>query len=282
MRHALHSPKPEKPGDRIYRQWEERVVRYARESVPKLRPFATALVDLVPPPAGARVLDVATGTGIVAAEAATRVGPSGSVVATDFLASWEPFVRQSAAEAGAKNLDFVIMPAEALKLPDNAFDVAYCQFGLMFFADPEQALREMRRVLRSGGRLGVAVWSTPEKVGLFLVSNVVGPTLPPPVDPFPSPMSMGTPGLLGGLVEAAGFNDVTVHHVVRYHEIPDPETEWRSWTDDPSTPTGSGLASLPATKQKRLHDEAIACLAAFRVGDVIRLPSEVIVVTATA
>ena len=257
-------------------------MRYARESAPKLRPFTTALVDLVPPEVGSRVVDVATGTGIVAIEAARRVGPSGSVVATDFLAAWEPFVRQAAAAAEVTNLTFATMPAEALSLADGAFDIAYCQFGLMFFASPNEALREMRRVLRPGGRLGIAVWSVPEKAGIFLVPGVISPALPPPTDPFPAPTSMGAPGLVEGLVAAAGFTDVRVHHVVRHQEIADPEAEWRAWTDDPTSPVGNGLAALPASEQQRLHDAAIAALAAFRVDDVIRLPSEAIAVTATA
>src|SRR3954454_5883050 len=58
-------------------EWTERLERYARDAAPRTAPFAEALVALLPPPVGARVLDVATGTGHVAVEAARRVGASG-------------------------------------------------------------------------------------------------------------------------------------------------------------------------------------------------------------
>src|ERR671912_378482 len=187
--------------DRRRAEWTERVERYARDAAPRTYPFAVALVDLLPPPVAARVLDVATGTGLVAVEAARHVGPRGAVLATDFLPAWEPFVRSTASAARVANVMFASMPAEALALPDASFDVAYCQFGLMFMPEPVRALGEMRRVLRPSGQIGIAVWSVPEKVGLFLVSRIVGPALPPVEgEAPPSPMSMGAPGMIEGLI----------------------------------------------------------------------------------
>jgi SAM-dependent methyltransferase len=263
-------------------EWTERMERYAQRSAPKLRPFAAALVTLLPPPIGGRILDVATGTGLVAVEAANRLGPGGSVLATDFLPGWEPYVRKTASEAGATNITFAAMPAEALDLPDASFDVVYCQFGLMFVPEPVRALREMRRVMRPGGRIGIVVWSVPEKVGLFLVSRIVGPALPPVAgEAPPSPMSMGAPGLIEGLIAEAGLREIVTNRVTLFHEIVDPETEWQVWREDFVAPDGGGLASLPEGKQLRLHDEVIAAFERFRDGDVVRVPSEAVLVTAT-
>jgi SAM-dependent methyltransferase len=173
------------------------------------------------------------------------------------------------------------MPAEDLDLPDAEFDTVLCQFGLMFFPQPGDALREMHRVLRPGGTLGVAVWSVPERVGIFLVSRIVGPALPPVEgEALPSPMSMGEPGLVEGLVADAGFRDIAVQLVTRFHEVADPEDEWRQRGEDLSTPAGEGLAKLPQRERERLHDEVITALEAYRAGSVIQVPSEAVMVTA--
>jgi SAM-dependent methyltransferase len=267
------------PSQQRKAEWAARVEGFARDAAPKTRPFAATLVDFVSPEPGARVLDIATGSGVVAVEAALRVGPEGSVLATDFVPEWEPYVAATAAEAGVANVTFAVMPAEALVLPDASFDAVLCQFGLMSVAEPVEVLRGMRRVLRPGGQVGISVWSVPEKVGLFLISGIVAAALPPPEgDPPPSPMSLGAPGLLEGLVAEAGFDNVVVERVTCYLEIADPEAEWRKWGEDPVSPIIQGLKRLPEARQAELRAEAIAALEAYRDGDVIRLPSEAILV----
>ena len=262
-------------------EWSQRVETYAREAAGKNLPFATALVDLVAPPAGARVLDIATGPGVVAVEAAKRVGPAGSVLATDFVSEWEPYVARAAAAANVTNVTFAVMPAEALALPDASFDAVLCQFGLMFVAERVHALREMRRVLRPGGALGLTVWSVPEKVGLFRIPGIIGAALPPPPgEAPPSPMALGEPGLIESLVGEAGFRDIVVERVTNAFDVTNAEDEWRRWSDDASSPAGRGLAALPDERRRQLHDEAIAAMEEFRVGDVIRVPSEAILVKA--
>jgi SAM-dependent methyltransferase len=268
--------------DRRRAEWTERVERYARDASPRTAPFAVALVELLPPPVDAHVLDVATGTGLVAVEAARRVGPRGAVLATDFLPAWEPFVHATASAARVTNVTFASMPAETLALPDASFDVVYCQFGLMFVPEPLRALREMRRVLRPGGRIGVAVWSVPEKVGIFLIPRIVAPALPPTTgEAPPSPMSMGAPGLIEEMVAEAGFRDVVRHSVTISYEVADAENEWQRWRENFSMPDGGGLERLPTHVQQQLHDDVIAAFVSFRDSDTIRVPSEAILVTAT-
>ncbi|MFN8594463.1 MAG: methyltransferase domain-containing protein [Thermomicrobiales bacterium] len=263
-------------------EWAERVEYYAREAVDKTRPFAEALVALVDPAPGARVLDIATGPGVVAVAAARSVGPAGSVLATDLVPEWESYVASAAREAGVANVTFAEMPANHLALPDESFDVALCQFGLMFVSDALAALGEMRRVLRPGGVVGVTVWSVPEKVGIFSMSRILGAALPPPPgEPAPSPTSMGEPGLIEGLVAAAGFQDLVVERITRYATMPSPEEAWRQWSESPGNPAARGLASLSPPERERIRDEIIAVLEPFRDGDGVSVPSEAILVKAT-
>ena len=267
--------------DPSHQMWATRVASFARDGAPKSRHYAAALVDLVAPREGARVLDIATGTGVVAVAAAQRVGPTGSVVATDFVAEWAPYVAESAAEAGVSNVTFEVMSAEALALPDAAFDAVLCQFGLMFVPDKLLALREMQRVLKPGGTLGLAVWSVAERVGIFRVSGIIGAALPPAPGPPPaSPLSLGEPGLIERLVTEAGFRNVQAQPYTLAFEVPSAESEWERWTGDLTNPLSARVQEMPVGEREALRERVIAALETYRVGDVLQISSEAIFVTA--
>lgn len=102
---------------------------------------------------GDRVLDVACGTGIAARHLAAVTGPTGTVVGLDRNAGM-----LAVAERVAVQVEWRLGRAETLPFRGGAFDAVVCQFGLMFFDDQVQALREMARVLRPGGRVVVATW----------------------------------------------------------------------------------------------------------------------------
>jgi SAM-dependent methyltransferase len=106
---------------------------------------------------GQRVLDVACGTGVLSRAAAERVGANGSVVGVDVNEGM-----LAVAARKAPQIEWRQDKAESLPFDDNSFDAVVSQFGLMYFEDRHAALREMMRVLRSGGRLAVAVWDVLE------------------------------------------------------------------------------------------------------------------------
>ncbi len=133
---------------------------YARFLAPALfEPWARLLVELVGVAAGMAVLDVATGTGLVARLAARFLGATGRVVASDISAAMLEVAQSERVEPDAAPIEWVQAPAAALRLPDRAFDVALCHQGLPFFTDRPAAVREIRRVLRSGGVAGLSVWA---------------------------------------------------------------------------------------------------------------------------
>lgn len=114
--------------------------------------------DLAAVSAGGTVLDVATGTGDLAVELATRVGPTGTVTGSDF--SEEMLTR---ARAKAPNLTFEWGNALELPYADDTYDAATVGFGARNFSDLDQGLREMTRVVRPGGRVVVLEITTPTK-----------------------------------------------------------------------------------------------------------------------
>ncbi len=173
----------------LFAQWCPRVLDAARVGV------------------GDRVLDVACGTGVLAREAAGRVGPGGSVAGIDP----GPGMLAVAKEL-APHVEWREGVAEALPYPDRSFDAVCCQFGLMFFGDRSRALGEMIRVLKPGGRLAVAVWDSLENseaypIEVELLERLAGTDA---ADALRAPFVLGDTDALGALFEDSGVGSVAV------------------------------------------------------------------------
>jgi ubiquinone/menaquinone biosynthesis C-methylase UbiE len=127
--------------------------------VPRLfQPWADLLLDQVGLQAGEVLLDVACGPGTVSRRAAARLGPSGRVTGCDVSPAMLALARSKPPADRSAPIDYLQCPADALAVPAAAHDVATCQQGLQFFSDRQRALRQMRKALRPGGRIGIAVW----------------------------------------------------------------------------------------------------------------------------
>lgn len=156
---------------------------------------------------GQRVLDVACGTGVLAREALSRVGSSGQVSAIDPVPGMLAVAKQI-----APNVDWRQGTAESLPFADGTFDAVVSQFGLMFFSDKVQAIREMIRVLISGGRLVVAVWDSLDNIPAYsavdkLLEQTVGDQA---ADALKAPFVLGDRNALTRLFSEAGAASVEV------------------------------------------------------------------------
>ncbi len=168
---------------------------------------------------GHRVLDVACGTGVLARAVAERVGPEGMVVGLDASEEMLAVARRSCA-----GIEWHKGQAEAIPFTDESFDAVVSQFGLMFFEDRVVALREMKRVLRRGGRMAVAVWDALDHCpGYAALAKSLDQLFGEPVvHAFRSPFVLGDPGQLLSLCAAAGIrNPSTMRHngLVRFASI---------------------------------------------------------------
>ncbi len=134
---------------------------YEKHFVPAIGlPFATPVVDAANLEVGEQVLDVACGTGVAARLAAERVGPSGAVTGIDGHPQMLEVARQTVPHSGSSPtapIEWREASAEGLPFADSSFDAVLCSLSLQFFADKPAAIREMRRVLRPGGRLSIGV-----------------------------------------------------------------------------------------------------------------------------
>lgn len=155
---------------------------------------------------GDRVLDVACGTGLVSLDAARAVGPRGTVLGVDLSGRMVEAAGVRALERQVAHVRFARMDAESLALPDAGFDAALCALGLMYMPEPEQALREMRRVLRPGGRLALAVWGERSRCGWAEVFPIVDAEVASEVCPLF--FRLGQRDTLARLCVEAGFQGV--------------------------------------------------------------------------
>jgi ubiquinone/menaquinone biosynthesis C-methylase UbiE len=143
---------------------------YERVMVPAVfGPWAKDLLDTVALAAGTRVLDVACGTGIVARLAASQVGPAGRVVGFDTNEAMLAVARAQPQPTGAP-VEWQQGDATKLPFPDAEFGAVLCQQGLQYVPDRAAALREMKRVLASGGQLGLSVFS--ESIGYQIFERI--------------------------------------------------------------------------------------------------------------
>ena len=195
-------------------QWEGAAEAWHRWG-PKLRswlgPATEIMLDRAGVASGCRVLDVAAGAGDQTLQTATRVGPGGSVLATDISPAILQFAAAEANRAGASNVTTRVMDGENLDLADASFDVVISRVGLIYFPDQQKALSEMRRVLEPGGRVAAIVYATAEKNGFFSVPVSIvrrHAKLGPPLPGQPGPFSLGGAGVLAEAFERAGFRDV--------------------------------------------------------------------------
>ena len=176
-----------------------------------LGPATEVMLDIANIGPGHRVLDVAAGAGDQTLQTADRVGPVGSVLATDISANILAFAAENARRAGHRNVETKVLDGENLDVPEGTFDAVISRVGLIYFPDQQRALAGMKRALNPGGRVAAIVYSTPERNKFFSIPVSIirrRANLPPPLPGQPGPFSLGSPGVLEEAFRKAGFRDV--------------------------------------------------------------------------
>jgi ubiquinone/menaquinone biosynthesis C-methylase UbiE len=160
---------------------------------------------------GMHVLDLASGTGDPALTIAEAVGPDGRITATDLVPEMLLVAEESARERGLTNISFQQADAEALPFPDQSFDAITCRFGVMFFPNVQQSLREIRRVLKPGGYAAFVAFGPAEQNPFFRIPQEILKKygqIPPPEPGVPNPFNFAQAGALSTTMREAGFKRV--------------------------------------------------------------------------
>ncbi len=281
--------------------WEAAAAGWRRQHE-QIRAFAAPvshwMIDALQLQPGERVLELAAGiaeTGLLAAE---LVVPGGSVLISDQAEAMLEGARVRARELGITNVEFKVLNAEWIDLPVASVDAVLCRWGYMLMADPAAALGETRRVLRSGGRLALAVWDAIEcnpwaaLPGRVLVERGVVPAprarehADAAAGPFagasPGPFALGDRDRLRALLDDAGFIDVQIEAIELMRRQASFDELWET-TLDISPSFHDAVLSRPAGEVEQIKSAVAEHFGPFTAADgTLEVPGRTLVARASA
>jgi ubiquinone/menaquinone biosynthesis C-methylase UbiE len=251
---------------------------YAKYGALIFESMASPLLKRINLKPGHKVLDVACGIGIPSLSAAEIVAPNGSVIGIDLAPGMIEIARSRAANRGLKNVEFQEADAESLPFEDRSFDAVLCHLGLIHFTDRGKALKEMWRVLKPIGDLAISVWSTPDRTRVIgIVSKCVAELWPAAVVPgAPAWFDSGQEGALEKILMDTGFKDIKTNRFDFPLEVKDSEDYWRT-NLGVSGRLQMLLKSVPQDVAQKIEDRAKAEAEKYRVGEILRIPCEVVI-----
>lgn len=213
------SPGPETTANAAMRRyWNEVagprwVQRQAMQEARNVEMLAMLLEAAAPAP-GERVLDIGFGTGVTTVPFAEAVGPTGHVTGVDIARPMLEAAQHRITEYGLANVELLLADAQVHPFTPASFDLVTSRLGVMFFADPTAAFRNLLGALKPGGRLVMAVWApvaenTHWKIPFEIAVRHLGEPAPQPLH-APGPHAFGDRDYLRGILEAAGFAAISI------------------------------------------------------------------------
>lgn len=231
---------------------------------------------------GMRVLDLGSGTGYPALLAAQVVGPSGSVTGIDLADQMLDAARRKASSLGLTNVTFRTGDVTTLPFEATSFDAVTSRFCLMFLPEIPKATAEIARVLKPGGWLAAAVWSTPEqnpylRIPLDVIKQFL--ELPPPDPSAPGIFRLAKSGELTGMLQQAGLTNVSEEEFFADVRFRSGEEYYVSLMDI-AAPIQNLFANLSDTQKTEARSRIIRSTDPYRRAGCIPLPIAVRMVTA--
>jgi ubiquinone/menaquinone biosynthesis C-methylase UbiE len=241
------------------------------------------LVDQTDPRPGQTILELAAGPGETGFLTAERLGADGRLISTDVSPGMVDAARRGAEARGLGNVEFRVMDAQHIELPDDCVDAVLSRFGVMLMPDPGAAVREAKRVLRDSGRLAYAVWGPPDRnpwLALF-AGAMLQTGHAPPGDPFGpgGVFSLAEPDANRALLEGAGFSDVRIEEIPGAMRYDDFDHYWRVQSSV-SGPVAVLVQSLPAGDVDAIKGVLEPSVKPFSTEDGLRIPSLAIGISA--
>jgi SAM-dependent methyltransferase len=269
-------------------RWEVAAAGWARraDGVREMgMPVSTWMIDHLALQPGMRVLELAAGPGDTGFLAAELIKPGGTLISSDATEAMLEVARGRARKMGIDNVEFRQLELEWIDMETATVDAILCRWGVMLILDPPAAVHEMRRVLRPGGRVALAVW---DESRLNPWATIPGRVLvelghTAPADPnAPGMFTLAAPGALAELLEGAGFVDVEVDAV----ELPRSYEHLDAYVDEQLDLSGvfaKIFRELSEDEQPEVRRRIGELLSDFATDDgSIRVPGQSLVAAANA
>ena len=233
---------------------------------------------------GESVLEIGCGTGALTLPLAEAVGEHGRVVAVDISEPMLGAARRKVGERGMRNVTLLSGDAQVFAFEPGVFDLATSRMGVMFFADPAAAFRNIKGGLKPGGRLVFACWAPLAENRHWLISYDVavrhlGPPEPPPTHE-PGPLAFGDPDYIRGVLTTAGFAEIAVERAHPTIICGSPEEEARQAVMMGPTARLLEAKRPDETTRQTIAREIEAAFAAEAATGPIRAPATIFLVSA--
>ncbi len=261
----------------LHRMWSSVAAGWAEHAAYADARGATmtdTMLELSTPAPGERVLELACGAGGAGLAAAERVAPGGEVVLTDVVAEMTAIAAARADALGLHNVSTRELDLERIDEPDHSYDVVLCREGLMLVPDPARAVREIRRVLRPGGRVALSVWGPRERnpwLGVVFDSVTAELGVPTPPPGIPGPFSLEDADRLAGLLSDAGLGDVVVRALPTPYRAASVD-EWWTRTCALAGPLAQRLAALPDHARNAVRARAREAISVYETPTGLEIP----------
>lgn len=253
--------------------WDKAAEYYEKSWKDQLKPAQDKLLEMLDLQPGETVLETACGTGLVTFRAAREVEPGGEVLATDISDAMIELAKSRAEDQGIKNVTFHRMDAEKLDLDGGNFDAALCGLGLMYIPDPVESLKEMNRVLISGGRAAVAIWGERKNCGWADIFPVVDKRVASDVCPLF--FQQGTGNTLEHSFDEAGFKDIEVERFSVSLHYSDPDVAVMAAFA--GGPVALAYRKFDEQTKEEAHREYLESIAPYRNRTGYEIPGEFVV-----
>jgi SAM-dependent methyltransferase len=258
--------------------WEERQGWFESAA----RPVTERMLEVLQARPGETILELAAGTGIVGFTALGALGGDTRLIVSDFAAAMVETERRQGARLGFDRVEYRVLDAEALDLPDESVDGVLCRWGYMLFGDPARALSETHRVLRAGGHVSCAVFAGPEKnpwAAVPMSVIVECGHLPPPEPGQPGIVALADTARLKQLFTDAGLTGPQIEEVPYVFPFTGEDDYWRFLTDVAGA-ISMALARLDEDARAEVRTKLVERLEPFRTGEGLDLPAVSLVAAA--